>query len=535
MLEEPALVRGQEFTFDAGRENALRRVVAVPEDVAGDVGQILAAQGSEQAERPFLVGSLAEEGHDGGAIACGRLHEARGRSGKALFGNEGLGGHPVRETGHIGLPDAVLISHPAVVFSPLRRGHFRQRHILHGRDDGEQFGNAGRRIQRNGRLGVFAEMDLHIPVGTVLGGPDKHVAETGGQGRAAVGIRIFGHGRIELRGVVDAEVHPGTLHRSTALRKHPEADFRGLGIIADEVDLRIARGAEDYFLGAVIVAEHLGMGKHRPGRGGVEPAEVQHRFGFAGADEHPLPVGPGLHPGVVAFRVGPARRIDLAGRNAHGTERGDAEGRFFPASAQAVLYRDQRGVGTAVGGLVGHLLMAPVVHFQDGLLHGQALHPRFQFVIKDQPGGIQVLVVGPEGQHEMAELAFGDLPAHFLPRLEGLPHVREIESGRIVRHIRERHVRIQEFKGFPFFGRQRLSGTAAVPVHGRERRRQRRHPRLIVFPYLVPVRFFLQEMGGSAGGRKQHDREGEDCQSFHIFLIGPQIYKKSQALETRPG
>ena len=277
------------------------------------------------------------------------------------------------------------------------------------------------------------------------------------------------------------------------------------------------------------------MGEHRPGRGGVEPAEVQHRFGFAGADEHPLSVGPGLHPGVVAFRVGPARRIDLAGRNAHGTERGDAEGRFFPASAQAVLYRGQGRMGAAVGGLVGHLLVAPVVHFQDGLLHGQALHPRFQFVIKDQPGGIQVLVVGPEGQHEMTELPFRNIPAHFLPRLEGFPHIRQIESGRIVRHIRERHVRIQEFEGFPFFGRQRLSGTLAALVHGHERRRQRRHARPIVFPYLVPVRFFLQEMGGSAGGHEQCGHQGKDCHSFHIFLIGPQIYKKSQALETRPG
>ncbi len=221
--------------------------------------------------------------------------------------------------------------------------------------------------------------------------------------------------------------------------------------------------------------------------------------------------------------MGPARRIDLAGRDPYGTQRRDAEGRFFPASAQAILHRGQGSVGAAVGRLVGHLFVAPVVHFQNGLLHGHALHPRLQLVVKDQPGGIQVLVVGPEGQHEMAELPLRNIPTHFLSRLEGFPHIRQIECSRVIRHVRERHVRIEEFQRLPLLGGQRLSGTLAALVHGHERRRQRRHARLIVFPHLVAVRFLLQEMGGPAGGRKQRDREGEDCQFFHIFLIGSQI------------
>ena len=142
------------------------------------------------------------------------------------------------------------------------------------------------------------------------------------------------------------------------------------------------------------MAEHLGVGEHGPGGRGVEPAQVEHRLGLAGANEVPLPVGPSLYPGVVAFRMGPAGRIYLAGGDAHAAERGHAEGGFFSASAQSILEGSQGGMGAAVGGLVGHLLMAPVIHFQDGFFHGELLHAGLQLVIKHQPGAVQIFVIG---------------------------------------------------------------------------------------------------------------------------------------------
>ena len=339
-------------------------------------------------------------------------------------------------------------------------------------------------------------MDLHIPVGPVLGGPHEHIAETSGEGRTAVGVGVLGHGGIELRGIVDAEIDPGALDGFPFGGNDLEGDLPGLGVVFNQVDLGVARGAEDHFLRTVVLAEHLGMREHRAGGGRVEPAQVQHWFRLAGAQEPPLAVGPGLHPGVVAFRMGPARSVHLTGRDAHATECGHAEGRLFAAAAQGVLDRRQGRVRAPVGRLVGHLLMAPVVHFQDGLLHRHPLHAGLQLVIEHEPRGIEVLVVGSQGQHEMAELPLGHVPAHLLARLQGLAHVRQEEFRRIVGDIGQRHIGIQEFEGLLLFRRHRQAG-------GREMSARRLHPGLIVFMHRGAIGGIGQEMGTAAGHHKE--------------------------------
>ena len=268
-------------------------------------------------------------------------------------------------------------------------------------------------------------------------------------------------------------------------------------------------------------------GQHRAGGGGVEPAQVQHGLRLAGAQEPPLSVGPGFHPGVVAFRMGPTRGINLTGRNPHAAEGGHAEGRFLAAAAQAVLDRGQGRVRTPVGRLVGHFLVAPVVHFQDGLLHRHPLHAGLQLVIEDQPRGIEILVVGPQGQHEMAELPLGNVPAHLLARLQGLAHVRQEEFRRIVGDIGQRHIGVQEFEGFLLFRRQGQAG-------GREMPARRLHPGLVVFVHRGAVRGIGQKMGTAAGRHKERhqQRKGEDL--FHIGMIDGQIYEKAGPF-SRPG
>ena len=363
-------------------------------------------------------------------------------------------------------------------------------------------------------------MDLHIPVSPVLGGPDEHVAEAGGEVRAAVGVRVLGHGGIELRGVVDAEIDPGAFDGRAGGGDHPETDLRGLRVVLDQVDFRIARGAEDDFLRTVVLAEHLGVGEHRAGGGGVEPAQVQDGLRLTGPEEHPFPVGPGLHPGVVAFLMGPARGIDLPGRDAHAAQGGHAEGRFLAAAAQGVLDGRQGRVRPAVGRLVGHLLVAPVVHFQDGLLHGHSLHPRLQLVIEHESRGIQVLVVRAQRQHEVAELPLGDLPAHLLAGLEGFPHIGQKEFRRIVGDIGLGHIGIEELEGLALLLRRRKAVRRETPA-------RRLHPRLVVLVDRVAITLFRQEMGAAARGKqKRHRGQNAAKRLLHraVRFSVPQMY-----------
>ena len=198
------------------------------------------------------------------------------------------------------------------------------------------------------------------------------------------------------------------------------------------------------------------MGEHGAGGGGVEPAQVHHGLGLAGADKVPCSVGPGLYPGVVALGMGPAGRINLAGRDTHGAQGGHAEGGLLPASAQGILEGSQGGVGAPVGRLVGHLFMAPVVHLQDGLLHGELLYAGLELVVKHRAGAVQVFVVGPEGQHKVTEFPLRHLPGHLFAGLERLAHVGQVELGRVVRDIGQGHVGIEELQGLFFTGRYAL-------------------------------------------------------------------------------
>ena len=110
---------------------------------------------------------------------------------------------------------------------------------------------------------------------------------------------------------------------------------------------------------------------------------------------------------------------------------------------------------TFAGDLCGRLDAEDAAHFVDGRLnglrHGHTLYAGLEFPVERHPGRIQVLVVHPDGQHEVAELPLRHLPGHFLPRTEGGPHLVQIVLRRIIRHIRQRHVGIEKFQGLGLF------------------------------------------------------------------------------------
>ena len=153
---------------------------------------------------------------------------------------------------------------------------------------------------------------------SVLGGIDHHVPESGCQPGASfrIGFLIcdIGEGRI----VIYLEINLGTLNRSSVFRHNSDDDLSRLrSIVLYHVDLRIIRILLHDFLRSVISADDIGVHEHSAAAGSIEPREIQNRLRLTGTQEAPFTIHPGLHPGMIAVGVGPARRIDLTCRDTY--------------------------------------------------------------------------------------------------------------------------------------------------------------------------------------------------------------------------
>ena len=221
---------------------------------------------------------------------------------------------------------------------------------------------------------VLAKRGLCPAIPAVFRGPYEHVALAGSEERAAFFVGIFRHGTVKFGIVVDFEIHACPADGLPLAIDDAEIYAPRRTVVVDEVDFREIIGAQHHFLGAVVVAK--GSCVHQQGARGrrVEPPEIQHGLGLAGSHEIPLAVGPGLHPGVVIVGVGPARRIDLSRRNADAAQGGHGEGRFLATASDGRLHAGQGRKCAPVARLVGHALVAPVVHLQNRLLHRHSAH-----------------------------------------------------------------------------------------------------------------------------------------------------------------
>ena len=109
---------------------------------------------------------------------------------------------------------------------------------------------------RDRDLGVLAERDLRIAIPAILRGPSHHVSHSGGQEDAPLGVGVLRQGRIELRIVVDLEVHQSTVHRRAVLVHDREIHPGSLGVVVDQIDFREVRADHHLLLRAVVAAEH---------------------------------------------------------------------------------------------------------------------------------------------------------------------------------------------------------------------------------------------------------------------------------------
>ena len=305
----------------------------------------------------------------------------------------------------------------------------------------------------------------------VLRSPGHHVAAAHVKGSLTVPVGLVSSHRIVFAVIIDLELHTGPGHR-LAGRIHDRHDAApGRHIAADDIDFRIAGSPPDNVFIAVIVAEYFRMQDQRPGHGAGKPGHIEPGFRFAGAHELPFPVHIDLHPGVIVVGVGPARRIDLPGRDTCRTERRHGQHRFFTAAAYATPDGLQRGRGTAVRRLVGCHSVAPVVDFQGRFFQGHPLYAGAERIGIQGPEIVERLVVDPQRQHKVPEFPLGNVPIHFFPDFQCFLYIGQPEVQRMRRQVRMRHRGIEEIDIRVRFA-ARLARTGSQKQDGRQQHGQ---------------------------------------------------------------
>ena len=356
----------------------------------------------------------------------------------------------MEEGSRIGVADGVLLRHAAVVLGPLLGSHFRQIGVLHRRHDVKGFGKevAFLLIQFHGQLLLLAEGHLGKAETSVLRSPYQHIAQTGAQAASAVRTGILGAHSMELAIIVQLELHARIGHRIAAFIGHQHLDRSHGGIIGRNIYLREVRIPGHHFLDSVVITKDIRVHQHTAAGRGVKPTQIEHRLRLAGAQEVPFAIGPGFHPSMVVVGMRPARGVDLAGRDAYRAEGGHQESGFLTATSVSRPHCGKRRTGTSVRGLVDHLLVAPVIHFEDGICHGEILHAVFQLGIEDKARAVQLLVVNACREDEVPEKIFGHYlaPGHFLGSTQGGAQVSQVELARAISNVRQRHISVEKFQ-----------------------------------------------------------------------------------------
>ena len=303
---------------------------------------------------------------------------------------------------------------------------------------------------------VLAERQFGIAELSVFGGPYQHVAFASRQGSFSLFITLFPGHSIELRIIIEFELHTGIRCRIALPIRYRNGGLGCRCIVTDYIDFRISRSDGHHFLRSFITSEDLGMHQHTATGRSIEPAKVEYRFRFAGSKKIPFPVCPCFYPRMIVVRMRPPGGVDLTGRNAHRTQGGNQQGRFLTTTPVCRAYRCQRRTGTGIGGSIDSLLVAPVVHLQNGIIKGQRLDTILQFFVKHYPCTIQMLIVHPHRKHEMTEHLLGHRfsPRHFLGRLPRGSHIHQMKFAGVVGYVCQRHIGIEKLQCLTLIRRQ---------------------------------------------------------------------------------
>ena len=314
--------------------------------------------------------------------------------------------------------------------------------------------------------------------------PDEEVAAPAGERGTAIGIRLFSAQGIELGIVVQTELDCGIRHGMAVGILHPNAQLADGCIVLRDVDFRVAGIAGDHLLGPIIVTEDLRMHEHTTRGRLIEPPLVEDRLRLTGSQEVPLPIDPRLDPRMIVVGMGPTGGIYLPGRNAHGTQGCHTESALLATATRARAQGDERRLSAPVGGLIGGMLVAPMVHLEHRIIHRQLAHALAQYIIYIGACRVEILVVHTYRQDEVAPLALGHrrAPRHLAPGTQRNLHILMPEGARIVHTVGQRHVAVEK-RQILFF----LLRATARQQHRKDKEKER------------TLHFWMEALGGLGG------------------------------------
>ena len=347
----------------------------------------------------------------------------------------------------VGVAQTVFVSRTTVVLGTLLRCYQWQL-TAYGWWHNIQIGHVGQllAVQRQLHLAILAERHLTCSHLSAFRYPQQHVALTRCKRGAALLVgQLVGYG-VELGIVVEFELHTCANHRLTFGIHHRDTYLSGRCIVVYHVNLGIARCTAHHLLGAVVVAKRLGVHQHTARGTLVKPAQVQYRLWLAGTKEVPLSVGPRLYPRMVIVGVRPARGVHLSGWDAHSAQGSHGECRLLTTATIGSAKRCQRAAGTSVRRAIRHVLVTPMVHFEDSILHTQVLNSGLQRFVEHLATHIQVLVVHTNRHHKMTELALGHAlsPRHDSSGLQREAYILLVELATIVGLVWQWHVLVEK-------------------------------------------------------------------------------------------
>ena len=413
-----------------------------------DIAQVLVGEGREQVEGTRHLAALVgcgEEGVDGAPVTFGLDHEGAGSVAPA----GGLVAHTLHEGGAVGGADGVFDGKAAVVVGSLGWGDGGYLCILLGGSDVDvgAVALANLMAEGNGDHRLAAKAHAAVAIGRAVGGYDEHIAVACRERHLTLGVGGLDGDGEELTIIIYAVFHARALDSAALGVGDPDGERGGWGVVAYHVDFGVVGCAAHHLLWPVVAAKHLGVHQHAAAGWGIEPAQVEYRFGLAGTKEIPATVDPGFDPGMIVVGMCPSRSIDLARGDAHRAQGCHQERGLFATTAPGGAHRGKRRRRTCIGRLIVGLLMTPVVDFEHGVVEPAASNAWKKFALEHKTGGIEVLVVDTDRQNEVAEDLVGHLPTHLGAHIERGAHLVEEEVAVVVGYVVDGHVGVEETHG----------------------------------------------------------------------------------------
>ncbi len=204
----------------------------------------------------------------------------------------------------------------------------------------------------------------------------------------------------------------------------------------------------------LLFSEPSGVENHGTGGRLNEPSSVQLLLRLAGSQKMPFSVAPHLYPGMIIVTVGPERRVDLPGGNAHAAQSRHPKSGLLPAAAHGDPEHGPGVLGPPVRGSIGGLPGAPEINFYSAVIHSSALCQQRIFsqracdlFMKKSPYIRDILIV-----HSIMKHIVGKDPLRpagknsLIPQINPMSGIGQKQTRGIIQKIAKGHGAVKEGK-----------------------------------------------------------------------------------------